>query len=78
MEEKNTEIYIGFPFRPCFGVRPLFVIENVSVTVFHYDEKCLQIVVITEDSFDSLIFNAKKPHYHQSPSPLKVGEPLGL
>jgi len=34
--------------------------------------------MITKDSFDSLIFNPKQPHYHQSSNPLVIGEPLGL
>jgi len=37
MEDKNTEIYRSSPFSSSLGVHHLFVIENTSIAVFHYD-----------------------------------------
>jgi hypothetical protein len=72
MEEKNTKIYRGSPFSSSWGERPLIVIENASITVFHYDEKCLQVYEY-KDSFDSLIFYAKQSHKIQYSKPPEVG-----
>jgi len=77
MEYKNTEIYRGFPFLFLLGVRHLFVIENASITVFHYDKKCLQVYDY-KDSFHSLIFYDKQSHKIQSSTPLEIGHPQDL
>jgi len=41
-------------------------------------KKCLQIIMITKNSFDTLIFNHKQPQHHQSSSPFEIRKPLGL
>ena len=35
--KKNTEFYRGSPFSSSIRVHPLFVIENASITIFHYN-----------------------------------------
>ena len=73
----NTKIYRGSPFSSSLGVRPLFVIENAYIMVFHYDEKCLQMYDY-KDSFDSLILYVKQSHKIQSSRPLEIGHPQDL
>jgi len=55
MENKNTVVYNVYPCSSSLSVHPLSLIENASIKDFHYDEKCLQIVMVTKDLVDSLI-----------------------